>query len=255
MGPGEIEARMRPYEAGSDRAAAPGSFVVVRLEGRGFGRLLRGRHELDRPLDVRVRDILIATADHLMNGALPVVFGHTHSDEITLLLGREAGARPWLASAALAGEASARCTLLLGALASFGARVAELPDAAQVVAYFAGRQAAAVAAALQVHCAWELQQRGASEADARARVEAAAEDGASGVAALAGALGVAAEALPDWQTRGVALVWERPEPIQARTGAPVVLRRRVRVLLELAAGEDYAALVRAQAERAAAPEL
>ena len=31
-----------------------------------------------------------------------------------------------MASAALAGEASARCTLLLGALASFGARVAEI---------------------------------------------------------------------------------------------------------------------------------
>lgn len=244
VGSSDLTARMGLFEAGSERVAGPGSFVVVRLAGRGFSRLLRGRHELDRPLDVRVRDILIATADHLMNCGAATVFAYTHSDEIAVLLRRgEAGELGALA-AGFAGEASAKCTLLLGALAGFTARVVELPDAAAVVDYFRWRREAAGQAALRAHCGWALQQRGMSEAAARERV-------AAGLAGSPGELGVDVEALPGWQTEGVGLVWERPEPVvNPRTGAPVALRRRVRVLLELDAGEAYAALLREQAAQA-----
>lgn len=235
---------MRRFEAGHERVAAPEHFVAVRLDGRGFGKLLRGRHELDRPLDVRVRDILIATADYLMNGSAPVVFGYTHSDEITLLLRREP-TRIAATIATLVGEASAKCTLLLGALVSFSAEVAELPDVDGVVDYFEWRQDAAARAAVQAHGAWGLQQRGTGEAAARAQVAAADE---AGLVALLGALAIDVGGLPLWQTRGVGLVWDRPLP------GVTTLHRRVRVLLELGSGDEHRALLRAQAERAATPE-
>lgn len=244
---------MRRCEADSDHEAAPGSFVVVRLAGRGFGKLLRARHDVDRPLDVRVRDSLIATTDHLMNCGVPVGFAHTHSDEITLLLGQlPAGERGLAAVAAgLAGQASARCTLLLGALACFGARVAELPDEQAVVDYFAWRQAEAAQAAVMAHGVWALQQYGTDEAAARARLAAASE---AELAVLLGELEIDPDALPVWQTRGVGLGWERPETtVNLRTGAPVTLARRIRVLLELPAGDTFATMVRAQARQVAAP--
>lgn len=239
---------MRPYEAGRCGEAAvvsAGVFVVVRLDGRGFTGLMRARHEFDRPFDVRVRDIMIATADHLMNCGVEVAYGYTQSDEISLLLRPGVVSSPCRLLARLAGEASAKFTLLLGALASFDARVSELPDSERVVDYFRWRQADAGRHALAEHCLWTLRQRGVGAAEAASRVQAA---GPAEQRALLRALEVEVDALPGWQTRGVGLCWER-------TSVPLAaLRRRIRVLLELPEGDEYAELLRAQARQAAAPE-
>lgn len=239
---------MRPCEAArcGEAAAVPaGAFVVVRLDGRGFTALMRARPELERPFDVRVRDIMIATVDHLMNCGVEVVYGYTQSDEISLLLRSGAVNSPCRLLAPLAGEASAKFTLLLGALASFDARVSELPDSERVVDYFRWRQADARRQAVAAHCLWALRRRGVGGAEAEARVQAA---GPAGQLELLRALEVEVGALPEWQTRGVGLCWER-------TSVPLAaLRRRIRVLLELPECDDYAELVRAQARQAAAPE-
>ena len=119
--------------------------------------------------------------------------------------------------AALAGEASAKLSLLLGELACFDCRISELPEAAAVVDYFRWRQAEATREAL-----------------------AASHD--------------RDDALPDWHRYGAGLHWARHEYGAAGLAPVPALRRRLRVELELPHGEAYAAFVRDQVERASAPE-
>ena len=233
---------MRPHETAGDRSVPADVYIVARLDGRGFTRL-RVRLDVEGPVDLRVRDVLIATADHLMH-CVEVTYGFTHGDGIVLLLRRDEmafGRDPRRLVAALAGEASAKLSLLLGELACFDCRIVELPDAATVVDYFGWRQAEATREALAAQREWAL------------------------------------DVLPDWHRYGAGLHWARHEqrsapplsqrsaPVLSQRSAPVLsqragladvpaLRRRLRVELELPHGEAYAAFVRDQVDRAGAPE-
>ncbi len=240
--------------------APPAGFLVASVEGRGFTRLLRRRPELEGALDLRVRDVLIATADQLMNCELRVVYAHTQSDEISLLLHvDEARREPAQIVSILAGEASAKFTLLLGELACFKCRLDVLPDLAAVVEHFRERQLQAERSAVAAHCEYALRR---TQGDAVGQGEQPEPDDA-GRRALLRSLGVDLEALPMWQRRGVGLWWAqhallRPPEAASRSSGPIgvplpALRRRVRVELELPVGDEYAELVRTQAQQAAAP--
>jgi len=242
----ELEATMRRYEAASDRQVPPDAYMLARLDGRGFARLARARLDLELPLDLRIRDIMIATADHLMHCGLEVSYAHTQSDEVSLLFHRSEPVRDVQRLASrLAGEASAKITLLLGELASFDCRVFGLPTAESVVEYFGWRHAEATREALAAHCRWALRATGA---DADAVEDRLREADAADRRGLLGLLGTDFDRLPPWQRHGAGLHW-------ARTGAPVAaLRRRLRVELELPEAGAYAEFVRAQVEQADAPE-
>jgi hypothetical protein len=67
-----------------------------------------------------------------------VVYGYTQSDEISLLFHRDEDAFGRKFDSILAGEASAKFSLLLGAHAAFDCRLCELPNADLVRDYFAG---------------------------------------------------------------------------------------------------------------------
>lgn len=224
----DLAASMHAHETAGDRGAPPGAWIVARLDGRGFTGLLQRRHDLDRPFDLRIRDIMIATADHLMHCGLEVVYGHTQSDEISLLLAPVAGVRPLRPIiAALAGEASAKFTHLFGEVARFDCRLAELPDLEGALAYLAWRQQVGRREALHAYLAAAGAAGVAIADDPRAQLVA---------------LGVDVEALPDWHRGGAGLLW-------ASTGVAVAaLRRRLRVELELPTGAAYTALVRAQVQ-------
>lgn len=238
---------MRPYDTAGDRRGSPDAVLVARLDVRGFTRLLRRRPELERPFDLRIRDIMIATADHVMRCGPEVDHAHAQSDEIVLLL-NPGEARPRNALiAALVGEASAKLTHLLGEPACFDCRIAELPDLAAAADYLRWRQEVGAREALRVHCEAGLRDAG----EASDRLETLDHDGQH---ALLRGLGVEFARLPAWQRGGAGLLWGRSDvdPINPRTGEVVqALRRRLRVELELPTGEAYAALVRDQARPAA----
>lgn len=74
---------------------------------------------------------MIDTARHLMQCGFHVVYAYTQSDEISLLFHpreRAFGRLLRKYHSILAGEASAKFSLLLGELVCFDCRVAELPD-------------------------------------------------------------------------------------------------------------------------------
>ncbi|MBZ5708669.1 tRNA(His) guanylyltransferase Thg1 family protein [Nannocystis pusilla] len=212
----DLSARLRPFETAGDRRVPPGFHMVARLDGRGFSRLTKERMPgLERPFDVRVRDMMIDTCRHLMQCGFSVVYGYTQSDEISLLFHpreRAFGRLLRKYHSILAGEASAKFSLLLGEPVCFDCRVAELPDVDRVVEYFRWRADDAARNCLGAHCYWALRAAGRSEGEATA---ALAGLGPEGRHELLFRSGTNFADLPLWQRRGVGLVWvhigdERP---------------------------------------------
>jgi tRNA(His) 5'-end guanylyltransferase len=126
----ELDARMRVFETAHDHCALPCLYLVARLDGRSFTRLTKQRHAFEAPFDVRFRDLMVSTVEHLMGSGLRVIYAYTQSDEIPLLQHPEEdlfGRKLRKLDSVLAGEASARFSLLLGDVACFDCRISQLP--------------------------------------------------------------------------------------------------------------------------------
>ncbi|MFO0806587.1 MAG: tRNA(His) guanylyltransferase Thg1 family protein [Gemmataceae bacterium] len=243
----ELDDRMRVFETAHDLCVLPGLHMVARLDGRGFTRLTKEVHRFEAPFDARFRDLMLATAEHLMTDCgFNVVYGYVQSDEISLLfaLGENGfGRKLRKLHSVLSGEASAKFSLLLGAMAVFDCRVSQLPSTGHVVDYFRWRNEDAHRNALNAHGYWLLRKRGKSVGEATAALSglSVAEKNE-----LLFQNGVNFNDLPLWQKRGAGLYWEefdRPAE-NPRTGEQVVARRRrVRRDLELPMKGDYSSFL------------
>lgn len=110
--------------------------MVARLDGRSFTRLTKEVCEFEVPFDERFRDMMAATTESLMTCGFQVIYGYTESDEISLLFAKREntfGRKPRKYNLTLAGEASARFSLLLGNVATFDCRLSQLPTSELVV--------------------------------------------------------------------------------------------------------------------------
>lgn len=245
----ELDARLRTFETNDDHCVLPGLHIVVRLDGRGFTRQTREVWRLDAPFDVRFRDHMLDTVEHLMTACgFGVVYGYTQSDEISLLLRRDDatfGRKTRKLLSILAGEASARFTLAMGQMACFDARICPLPTPADVIDYFRWRHEDAHRNALNAHGYWLLRKQGES---ARAATAALAGLSVADKNELLFRGGIQFNTLPAWHKRGAALYMrEETRPgVDPRTGASrPALRRVLHRDLELPVGEAYGAFVRA----------
>lgn len=118
----ELDKAMQIFETALDYAVLPGIYMVARVDGRSFTRLTKEVHHFEAPYDERFRDYMVETTSHLMQCGLHILYGHTQSDEISLLFHRDEttfGKKMRKYISALAGEASAKFSLLLGNIASF----------------------------------------------------------------------------------------------------------------------------------------
>ena len=238
----DLDAAMRVYETAHDYSVLPRMWIVVRLDGRSFTRLTKEVHRFAHPFDERFRDLMVATTTHLLDRGLKIVYGYTQSDEISLLLHPDDdsfGRKTRKLISILAGEASAKFSLLLGDLGVFDGRGSELPAADLVVDYFRWRQEDAHRNAINGHCYWLLRDQGLSPRTAHARLRGVS------VAAKHELLfthGINVNDLPAWQKRGVGLVWETYTRLgtDPRTGQQVpAVRRRIATELELPFGVAY----------------
>jgi tRNA(His) guanylyltransferase len=246
----DLDRVMRAYETAWDMAILPGVWPVVRLDGRAFHRLT-AREDLafQQPFDRRFRDWMLAAARQLMVCGFRALYAHIHSDEISVLLHCDDdtfGRRTRKVLSVLAGEASARFSLLLGEVAAFDARISQLPTTELVVRYFHWRQVDAHRNALHGHCYWALRREGLSAADATARLLGAsvAEQNE-----LLFRQGINYNDLPAWHRRGVGIYWQTYTKAgrDPRTGETTqALRRRLFTDLHLPVGDAYATLIRRQ---------
>ncbi len=243
----ELDGMMRVFETAHDLRVLPGLHMVARLDGRSFTRLTKEVHQFEAPFDTRFRDMMLATAEHLMTGCgFDVYYGYVQSDEISLLFAPSEnafGRKLRKLHSVLAGEASAKFSLLLGAVAVFDCRIAQLPSVDLVVDYFRWRNEDAHRNALNAHGYWLLRNQGKPVGEATAAMA-----GLSGAAKneLLFQHGINFNDLPLWQKRGAGLYWEeydRPaeNPITGET--VFARRRRVKHDLELPMKDDYSAFL------------
>ena len=243
----DFDSRMRVFETAHDQYVLPGLYMVARLDGRSFSRLTKEICQFEAPFDQRFRDMMVETVKHLMNCGFTVVYGYTESDEISLLfdLNENAFARKHRKyNSVLAGEASARFSLLLGRLAVFDCRLCELPNAGLVIDYFRWRTSDAHRNALNAHCYWRLRAEGLSESKATERLEGMSVGGKN---EMLFDYGVNFNDLPAWQKRGIGFYWASAvkEGFNPKTGEKTSTTRRViEVDYELPLKDDYAEFIR-----------
>ncbi|HUG90015.1 MAG TPA: tRNA(His) guanylyltransferase Thg1 family protein [Planctomycetaceae bacterium] len=243
----ELDRKMRVFETAADFCVLPGLFMVARLDGRSFTRLTKETCGFQAPFDERFRDLMVATAESLMTCGFRVLYAYTQSDEISLLFdpGEELfGRKLRKYNSTLAGEASARFSLLLGSVATFDCRISQLPDAELVVDYFRWRSEDAARNALNAYCYWTLRKNGLDEQEATRRLlglPVAAKN------ELLFQHGINFNDVPNWQKRGIGLFWEEYDKpaLNPATGQQVVARRRrIRAEFDLPMREEYSAFVR-----------
>jgi tRNA(His) 5'-end guanylyltransferase len=249
----DLDARMRVFETAHDHCVLPGLFMVARIDGRGFTRLTKEVHDFEAPFDARFRDYMASTTEHLMTCGFRVVYGYTQSDEISLVFHRDESSfnrKLRKLNSVLAGEASAKFSLLLGDIGVMDCRICQFPNLELVVEYLRWRSEDAHRNALNAHCYWALRERGES---ARA-----ATDRLSGMSVaeknelLFRSSGVNFNDLPAWQRRGIGFLWEpyEKEVVNPVTGeATTATRRRIRRDPNLPMKDDYDAFVRRILER------
>lgn len=243
----DLDAKMRVFETAHDHCVLPGIHIVARLDGRGFTRLTKVVHEFEAPFDERFRDAMVETVEHLMDCGFQVTYGYTESDEISLLLAQNDnafGRKVRKLNSVLAGEASAKLSLLLGGVACFDCRISQLPSLDDVVDYFRWRNEDAHRNALNAHCYWALRKEGQNakeSTDVLLRLTVADKN------ELLFQRGINFNEVPNWQKRGSGVVWQEydRDAVNAKTGESVTaIRRRLRRIYDLPMRDEYSDFVR-----------
>lgn len=242
----ELDEKMRVYEGAHDFCVPPEVYLVARIDGRSFTRLTKETYSFEAPYDPVFRDYMAATVCHLMNCGFRVTYGYTQSDEISLLFHREEtlfGRKLRKYQSVLAGEASAKFSLLLGGVAAFDCRVSQLPNKALVTDYFRWRNEDAHRNALNAHCYWMMRKKGKTAAQATAYFAG------KSVAEKNEYLfqnGQNFNDVPNWQKRGIGFYWESYgkkglNPIEGTETRAV--RQRIKTDMDLPMKEEYGAFV------------
>lgn len=224
----DLDQKMRVFETAADYCVLPGMYMVARLDGRSFTRLTKETCRFQAPFDERFRDLMVETAASLMTCGFRVIYAYTESDEISLLFDPNEqlfGRKLRKYDSILAGEASARFSLLLGSVATFDCRISQLPNVGLVVDYFRWRNEDAVRNALNAYCYWTHRKLGLDEQAATKKILGLS---VSGKNELLFEQGMNFNEVPAWQKRGIGLYWESDQKPSRNpmTGEQVVARRR-----------------------------
>ena len=221
-------------------------FMVARLDGRSFTRLTKEVCKFQAPFDERFRDLMVETAEWLMNCGFRVKFGYTESDEISLLFESDEqlfGRTLRKYKSVLAGEASAKFSLLLGNVATFDCRISQLPAAEFVVDYFRWRNEDAARNALNAYCYWTLRKGGLDERSATSKMFGLS---VSQKNELLFEQGINFNDVPSWQKRGVGLYWqafEKPSRNPVTGEESIARRRRIKRDYDLPMKDEYGVFI------------
>lgn len=207
----DLDVQMRVYETAADHCVLPGIYMAARIDGRNFTKLTRDIGKFETPFDIKFMDLMVETTKHLMNCGFKVIYGYTESDEISLLFDLEIdlfGRKIRKYNSILAGEASAKFSLLFNNVGVFDCRICQLPSEKTVVDYFRWRNEDAHRNALNAHCYWMLRKEGMDKKEAAKYIE---RKNTAEKNELLFSRGINFNDLPNWQKRGVGLYWIKEE--------------------------------------------
>ncbi|MEO0533745.1 MAG: tRNA(His) guanylyltransferase Thg1 family protein [Cyanobacteria bacterium P01_A01_bin.123] len=238
-----FENRMRELEYFHNQRLLPGTWVVIRVDGRSFSRFTESRFE--KPFDLKFHDFMVQTAQSLLT-EMQGIYAYTESDEISVLfpLNWDFFDRSLEKIVSISASiASATFTHVAGTIAQFDSRVWLSAHQPQVVDYFSWRQADATRCALNGWCYWTLRKLGKSASQATTELE---HQSTTFKNELLFQNGINFNDLPLWQRRGTGLYWEQYtkqgyNPMQQE--AVTTQRRRVKIDEELPMKSDYRELI------------
>lgn len=75
----ELDKKMRVYEQSLDQVILPETYMVARLDGRGFTKLTKEICKFEAPFDERFRDLMVNTVEALMDCGFRIAYGFTNS--------------------------------------------------------------------------------------------------------------------------------------------------------------------------------
>jgi len=243
----DLDKKMRINETAHDHCVLPGIYIVARIDGRCFTRLTKEVHKFEVPYDPIFRDYMVETTKHLMNCGFRVIYGYTQSDEISLLFHpyEEAFKRKLRKfNSILAGEASAKFSMLLGDIGTFDCRICQLPEKELVVDYFRWRNEDAHRNALNSHCYWVLRKGGQTPDGASKHLHNMSVGEKN---ELLFQKGVNFNNLPNWQKRGVGVYWRTFEKkgFNPKTSESVLaVRNTMKVGFDLPMKDQYSEFIR-----------
>jgi tRNA(His) 5'-end guanylyltransferase len=243
MNSDDFEERMRAREYFHSLRLVPGTWTIVRVDGRSFSRFTETNCE--KPFDPKFHDWMIEASCFLLEefGALYV---YTESDETSMLLGpdwamfdREVEKTVSLT----AGAMSAAFTKASGILGVFDSRLWVGASEADVIDYFRWRQSDCARCALNGWAYWTLRKEGLTEKAATAQMEGATPGDKQ---ELLLRRRINFDEVPLWQRRGSGLLREvyEKEGRNPLTGeVSLARRRRVRVIDDLPVKDEYTAFL------------
>lgn len=242
----DLDKRLRVFETAYDFCIPPEQYIVVRLDGKGFTRLTKDVWNFEAPFDIKFRDLMVDTTEHLMSCGFNILFGYTQSDEISLLFHPQEESfnrKTRKIISILAAEASAKFSLLHQKIAVFDARICILPNTKVVEDYFRWRHEDAHRNALNAHCYWMLRKEGESVKVATSQVKGLNRQEKHN---LLFSREINFNDLPSWQKRGTGLYWQEIEKLgfNPKTKQETKsIRRQIFKDYELPLGDDYSMFI------------
>lgn len=201
----ELDSRMRQFE--ENDKVLPGTYMVARLDGRGFTGLTKSL-DFSKPYDDTFSLHMLKTVQYLMEECgFKVEYGYTQSDEISLLFGINEdmfNRKIRKFTSVLAGEASAKFSILTNKLAAFDCRIVTLPSPDLVIDYFRWRQEDANRNCIQSYCHHKLLEKGKTSREAASVMN---KKSIGWMNEFLFQEGINYDKLPDWQKRGVGVYW------------------------------------------------
>lgn len=207
----DLDKKMRVFETAHDICVLPETYIIARIDGRGFTKLTKEKYPFEAPFDIRFRDYMVETTKHLMNCGFKVIYAYTQSDEISLLFDfneKTFSRKVRKYISILAGEASAKFSTLLGGVGAFDCRLSQFPNQDLVIDYFRWRNEDAHRNSLSAHCYWKLRKEGFTKVEATKRIEGLSIADKND---LLFSYGINYDALPSWQKRGIGFYWQEIE--------------------------------------------
>jgi tRNA(His) 5'-end guanylyltransferase len=243
----ELDKMMRVYETAHDHSVLPDIYMIARIDGRSFTKLTKDRCKFDAPFDSKFRDLMVETTKHLMNCGFKVIYGFSESDEISLLFDLNINVfsrklRKY--NSILAGEASAKFSLLLQDIAAFDCRICQLPNKKTVVDYFRWRNEDAHRNALNAHCYWMLRKENYTQEHSTLYLEGKSVADKN---ELLFSRGINFNELPNWQKRGIGFYWieEEKKGFNPIDKIEVITTRKViKTDFELPMKDEYSDFIR-----------
>ncbi len=230
-----LENQLAPFEVIPDRELQIGHPLIARLIGRKFDQLLDSG-SFAAPFDAQFAKAMVKTLSYLCT-VLGASFGFAERTELSLYAVANGGDARRLLSR-IAGEASAKFSLLIGQVATFEARLYAFPQLDLPIEYFRWRQEQASGVAADRYCIHMLGQSGA---DASAVPRILDGLGFEEKVELLREKSLDFQTLPSWQRRGAMVRLVSAEP----DGHPRGPSGKLMVDLDPPSGDEFSALLRA----------